>query len=438
MRTLAVLILAASLQAATYYAAPNGSPSCDGSQACPWDLQTALNKPLAGGDVLLLGGGLYTGNFSTSLNGNGTQIIVQPQDPTFPVRINGQISTSSGGWWTLQGVEVFNATNRSMPGSDCFYLVVPSVNLIHNVIHDCGSDGVGFWSADANATAYGNLIYYNGYNQPDRGHGHGIYIQSNPGQSKLIQDNIVLNNFGWGLHSYTEGGNIDNITYRGNTVYNNSSLGTGGNGNILTGGLVVAQNPVWDSNVAYYPLTNTTPSADLGYYVGTNHANVTRNYFLGGQALYEVGSVNALISGNWIQTWSGGSKPLFRGGFQPEKKGGGGGGSTCLTGNTCGTPPLTVLVRPDLYEAGRAIITVINLGKLGSVTVPVAALGYGSGEWVTVASAEDYFGAHRTFQVINGAITLPMSGWTVAQPVGWSKPSSTLPAFGAFILRRTF
>ena len=89
---------------------------------------------------------------------------------------------------------------------------------------------------------------------------------------------------------------------------------------------------------------------------------------------------------------------------------------------------------------GQADVAVLNLAKqaVKSVTVPVAALGYANGSWVTVATAEDYYEARRTFQVSGGAITLPLTGWTVAAPIGWRAPTSTLPVFGIFILRKSF
>lgn len=418
------LFLAVSLQAATHYAAPAGSASCNGSQSCPWDLQTALNKPLVGGDQLLLGGGIYAGNFTSTLNGKGTQIVVQPQDPTFPPRINGQLSFGSGGYVTVQGIEFFNSnTNRSLTTEpDCFYLAAPSINLIHNVIHDCGADGVGFWSADTNSVAYGNVIYYNGYNASDRGHGHGIYVQNAAPSTKLIQDNVILNQFGWGIQAYTEGGNIDNITLRGNFLSMNGSLATVGlNENIIVDGYVVAHNDVLDSNVAYYPAGGRPTNVDLGYYSGVASASITSNYFVGGAYSLNLRG-SATVTSNSITT------PVLD--FNTKS----------YPANTYSAPSLAVVVRPDLYEAGRANVAIFNTAKspVKSVTVPVAALGYANGAWVTVATAEDYYGVHRSFQVSGGAITLPLTGWTVATPIGWKAPASTLPAFGIFILRKSF
>jgi hypothetical protein len=198
MKLLPLLLFALSLHATDYYAAPAGSASCDGSQSCPWALQTALNKPLHGGDRLLLMGGLYYGAFTSTLNGTGKQIVIQPSDPSFLPRINGSLRFESGGWVTVQGLELFSSNaNRSTSLPACgISLYAGPVQVIHNVIHDCSGDGLEMWSGSPNSVAYGNLIYYVGYNGTDRGHGHGMYIQSNAPDTKLIQDNIVLNTSG--------------------------------------------------------------------------------------------------------------------------------------------------------------------------------------------------------------------------------------------------
>jgi hypothetical protein len=53
-----------------HFAAPDGSPSGDGTQANPWDIETALAQPpaLQAGDTLFLRGGTYTpsGDVSTA------------------------------------------------------------------------------------------------------------------------------------------------------------------------------------------------------------------------------------------------------------------------------------------------------------------------------------------------------------------------------------
>jgi hypothetical protein len=372
------------------------------------DFQAALSAPLVGGDRVLLAPGVYVGAFVSSLNGAGTPITITSADLAFPARIDGSLALTSGGWVTVTDLEFFNSnTDRITPnGPDCIDAYVPSIVLLHNVIHDCSANGIGLWAGATNSVAYGNLIYYVGWNGNARGHGHGMYIQSTAPAWKLIENNVVLNVFGWGLHSYTEGGHIDNITYRNNTVAMSGSIAVPGlNTNFLTGGLVPALNPVWDGNVGYYPLGSTGLNADAGYSAGWKGGSITNNWFVGGTPL-ELTNAKPKMRGNLLV-----SKP------KP-------------------TPPLTVVVRPDQYEAGRGVVTVINIGNKLSVSVPVGALGYSNGELVAVVSAEDPIGPVRVFPVVKGAITLPLTGWIVAPPIGWPAPATTLPSFGAFVLSR--
>jgi hypothetical protein len=66
--SITILLLAAMVRAADFYAAPGGSASGNGSSASPWDLQTALNQTVTRpGDTIWLRGGVY-GSESAYLN----------------------------------------------------------------------------------------------------------------------------------------------------------------------------------------------------------------------------------------------------------------------------------------------------------------------------------------------------------------------------------
>ena len=79
--------------------------------------------------------------------------------------------------------------------------VRPGTKIINVVIHDAGQ-GMEFSCPGGDAELYGNLIYYNGWKGPDRGHGHGIYTQNYEGGSKLIRHNVLFDGFGYNLHAY--------------------------------------------------------------------------------------------------------------------------------------------------------------------------------------------------------------------------------------------
>ena len=68
--------------------------------------------------------------------------------------------------------------------------------MINLVIHDNGG-GIGLWRPSGNAVVYGCLIFNNGWLGFDHAWGHGIYTQNESGM-KVIENNMVFNNFGSG------------------------------------------------------------------------------------------------------------------------------------------------------------------------------------------------------------------------------------------------
>ena len=81
-------------------------------------------------------------------------------------------------------------------------LLGPGTKLINLAVHDA-VQGVLTTPEAPDAEVYGCLLYYNGYDAPDRGHGHGIYVQNETGTKRLV-DNVIFGQFGIGIHGYTE------------------------------------------------------------------------------------------------------------------------------------------------------------------------------------------------------------------------------------------
>jgi len=78
------------------------------------------------------------------------------------------------------------------------------IKFINMIVHD-NTCGVGFWMEASDSELYGSLIYNNGYQGPNWGMGHGVYVMNDTG-SKLIADNIIFDRFGYGIHAYGETG----------------------------------------------------------------------------------------------------------------------------------------------------------------------------------------------------------------------------------------
>ena len=200
------LVLGLSFPAlgADFYVAPNASANGTGSFSSPWQLQTALNQPSSvhPGDTIWLRGGTYSGTFVSYLNGTSANAIVVRQyagergdagrrqlrrdrralhprllhlvlglrghelrhaPPVHPARIQPQRHLS-------------RRRDPDLAERDR----VPGLKFINLVIHDA-RQGVSFWKEATDAEINGCLIYYNGWNGTDRGHGHGIYTQNQTG-----------------------------------------------------------------------------------------------------------------------------------------------------------------------------------------------------------------------------------------------------------------
>lgn len=118
-------------------------------------------------------------------------------------------------------------------------ITAPDAKYVNDIFHDL--PGLGLWTPATGAEMNGCLMYHNGWSAPDRGHGHGIYIQ-NDTPAKLIKDCIIFDNFGYGIHAYTEGGKIDNLIFDGCVCFGAGSLYGEPYNNILVGGLQIAHN----------------------------------------------------------------------------------------------------------------------------------------------------------------------------------------------------
>ena len=73
------------------------------------------------------------------------------------------------------------------------------------------------------AEVYGSLVYGNGRQVVVPGYAHGIYVQNDAGQ-KLIADNVVFGQYGFGIHAYAEGGRLRDLRIAGNVAFANGNV----------------------------------------------------------------------------------------------------------------------------------------------------------------------------------------------------------------------
>lgn len=455
-----------------FYVAPNGRPDGDGSKERPWSLKTALSHPevVEPGDTIWLRGGTYRGAFTSKLTGTEDAPITVRQFPGERAILDGRgftgnTLTVNGSWTTYWGFEVTNSNldrTRARPtGVDIFGEHTKFINL---VVHDAGNC-FGFWSTALGAEIYGNIIYNCGWQgpAPDRGHGHGIYTQ-NKTDTKIIRDNIIFNQFGWGIHAYTENGAINGFRFEGNVSFNNgSSMREGRNDNILVGGYQPAERITLLNNYTYHPHTSGI-NVRL-YFAATNNMGLLArdNYFAGGDPValvqewrqvtmlgntfYGTGSLIRLGLPRGVTTsayaWNSntyyqGSSNPFRfqavdSNFSRWKR---------VTGfdessRYVSTRPTEtkIFLRPNFYDPKRTHIIIYNWSLQSHVDVDVRGI-LRVGATYEVRNAQNYNSAPVLTGTYNGKpLRLPMSGLVVARPVGKSSgPASTGPEFNVFVL----
>lgn len=440
-----LVALALPARAAEYHVTPGGSASGDGSLGAPWDLATALAHPpaIASGDVVWLHHGVYRGPFESRLSGEESAPIVVRQAPGERAVLDGGCSgapvlTVDGAYTWYWGFEVTNSDPHrvvkergpwpALPrGIGVFTRQVPGgavgTRFINLIVHDT-SGGFGVWKEAEDVEVYGSLMYYNGWEAPERGHGHGIYVQSRSGTTRVV-DNVLFDQFSHGIHAYgSSAAFLNGLHVEGNIAFNNGRLSavSGNARNILLGGDVVAENPRILDNVTYYPLESGGEN-DFGYAAGTTGMIASGNYLAGPVALRMTARPDTSFAGNTLI----GDTDRFAPSDYPD--------NAYLSAPPSGAH---VVVRPNQYEAGRAHVAIFNWNLDDTVPVELAAV-LAPGDPYEVRDAQNFFGPPLASGTFDGSpVDFPMTQTAVARPVGLVPvaPTHTEREFAAFVVLR--
>ncbi|MGH9938706.1 MAG: CAP domain-containing protein, partial [Blastocatellia bacterium] len=296
--------------------------------------------------------------------------------------------------------------------------------------------------------------------------GHGVYVQNDAG-TKRVADNVIFDQYGYGIHAYTENGSIKGFDFDGNTIFGSGSLAIPAGAyspNILVGGFKPAERVTLTNNHLYHPLNGAVYNCQL-FYVAKDNKDVTlrNNYIAGGSItlhVHEWQSVTAIgntfigavylasvmpaagyqpsayvwnnnnyislnkapaytpfafaLNGNWVghqfDSWRKATGFDRDGNYQQPP-----------SGRPLG---VKVFVRPNRYEAGRANITVYNWDLKKQIAVDVSG-ALRNGDRFEIRDARDFYGAPVLSGVYDDKpLSLPMSG---------SQPA---PEFGAFVLMK--
>jgi hypothetical protein len=282
--------------------------------------------------------------------------------------------------------------------------------------------GIGAWASARDVEIYGTLIFDNGWEGPDRGHGHGIYTQNQIG-TKWIRDNFVFDQFGGGLHVYgSEVAYLDGYRIEGNTIFNNGSLSalSGFSRNILFGGGRVATSSSIEGNFTYFPSDRRQGDNNIGYRAGTRDVTVTGNYFAGGH-LAIIGAGNLQLTDNLLYL----NVPVVVRNSYPDNT---------YVQSRPSSP--AVFVRRNEFDQDRSHVIVYNWNLRDTVAIDPKLADLSIDECYEIRNVQNYFGPPATGRVTGDSIAIPLAGWEMREiPGGWTAPPS-LPEFGAFIVTR--
>jgi hypothetical protein len=343
----------------------------------------------------------------------------------------------------------------------------PNTKFINLVVRDSGN-GFAFWSQARDSEIYGAILYNNGW-QGVRGHGHGIYTQNSAGV-KVIEDVISFNNFSTGMKAYGSGNAfVRGYRFLGNVAFNAGSISTTGKEwNILIGqesggnglsDIVASQNVAWHSEAI-------TRSFNLGYNSVNEDVVAEGNYVTGPFDVWQFRSATVrnntvysatsrvmelrLASGQSTSGYGFGGNQYFGGSTSTPFRYAGQNltfanwrsttGLDAGSSHTSSQPTGTrVIVRPNRYEAGRANVVVINWSRQGTVQADLSGV-LQPGDTYEVRNAQDFYAAPVVSGTYGGgSVTLPMTGLSVAQPVGNAprRAEPTGPEFNVFVVLRT-
>lgn len=460
-----------------FFVSPSGATANPGTLAAPWALSYALagsGGSIQPGDRIEMLAGTYTGDFTAAnLVGSANSRIVFRNfagqraiiDRSVQVNTSCQyvdFRSTTSGW-----LEIFNSSASTTDPIGWFNFGT-FCRLINVAIHDGGQSGIFQSSQGTGGTVYGCFLYNNGLND---NLDHGIYTQ-NSNDTKFIHENVISNNFAFGIHCYGSVPNIlQGLDIRGNACFTNGAISGRSPPvviNLLLGGGTAVSRGVVRENSCFYPLAMT---ASGNFWMGfetagtNNDLDCQDNWVAGGfpAARFWQWHQNSTVSGNLIATqsqvlnsqgttsaitwsnnthyrvattssWVHNASTTTFGGWRTAS--GVGASDTATGADPTGS---WVRVRPNTFEAGRGHVIIYNWAGASTVTADISSV-LSSGDIYNVYNVENLFGSAVTSGTLSGSVlTFPMSVVTPPAPLV-STPNvgvSSGPTFQVFLVRRS-
>jgi hypothetical protein len=488
---------------------PDGSGDADGTIDHPWSYEHAFGGAggvIHPGDTVWFRAGTYALPEHRSITVSGTgetqRVVFRAYPGERPIFAASSATKTDwigvqGDWLTLWGLEFTNTSDdRTKHRGFDIYNNGNCNRYLAIVVHD---GGVAFFADPARygTELIGSIFYNNGWKSEtgDRGAGHAMYIKSNatpantcrPGQARIVvRDNVAFNQFGYGIHAYTDlAEGLSGILLEGNVVFNNGSIEDAAysekSSNFLLGGdkeVLIVNNDTVRRNMSYYSpatkLQNPGAGIKVGYTPGPwtarqDHAVVTDNYTVGGSNALRIrswdtvvvrGNVSAGPSVAHLEdaslanyTWNANtfySDPGSRAWYfnappAPEASGvtweqwkdATGLGSTDVVTVAPDSPAVFVRSLAP-YVAGRAHIIIYNWSMAPSVPVDLSKV-LAPGDSFSVWNVQDLFAAKPVLSDVyhGGKVAVPMDGVAPPPPLGGTRmPPRTAPEFDVFVVQK--
>lgn len=462
--------------ATNYHIAVNGKSTGDGSKGNPWDIRTGISgKRGSAGDTIFLHGGVYKGQFVSEMRGTSGNNIVLAQYPGETAILDGFAGTNAQGTLTIRGAyatyygfQVMSSSSKrvsSIAGSrptdlfqnDGIEVFGSYVKLVSLIVRDNVGEGIGFWKAAVNSEVNGCIVYNNGWQGPDRGHGHGIYTQNDTG-TKLIRDNVIFGGFGRGIQVYGVNGGLNGFNMNGNIIFNSGSLSRSPSWNIIIGGESKADNVLVQNNYLYKDISYSGKNAQFHYGSTLNgKATFQNNYIVGGDASISIKNwASATVTGNIIYAKSKVLDFSTSGSTSSSSFN----NNTYYTGNTSSAignmsfdnwkktyswdgnsrmstsnPSNQVVVKPNVYDKGTGFVVVMNNSGSSSVDVDLSKIVSNGAEY-EIRDVENMQGQPIiSGKYSGGTVRLPMTLTSVDKPNGYSSVRHSDSGIGVFLVR---
>jgi hypothetical protein len=268
------------------------------------------------------------------------------------------------------------------------------IKLINNVIHG-NMQGVSLWArVGGDSELYGNLIYDNGWMAPDRGHGHGVYLQNEPTSYKYLRNNVVFGQYSMNVHAYgSSSASIENVVIDQNIFY---SAADRPNNRVLVGGL--------------------NRNSNRGFRITGNvhfHSNLQVGY--GGRSVHD-----AEVTGNTIVLAKMEATNLSRGVLHDNfvweelylsNRGGWTGRLKPVPNDNVDVPakPL-VFLHPNAYASNRAHVAILCFGGQRELEIPVSEF-LNPGDEFELRRPDNFYGSAVYRGTCKGPLaSVPISG----------------------------